>query len=242
MKHLNWVIPFLLLAILLPGCEDQYGSGSYFDSGQGDIAMAQNLLYESQQLNRERAAIAAEDMQLSADLTAFRQGPERDFLSTLNEQETLAYDKLLSAYVGAANEAEIDAALREIFRTLPKEKAFHFVDVANGIAGLGERLTILLERTEQHNKKVSDFQRRHAIAGEYLRAKAQPQPPYRPQEDGLSDYFQQQELRRQQRDVELYRMNMLNSLSSINSELEQIRQQQQSEDFRRQLDSMDRFK
>ena len=132
MKHLNWIIAFLLLAILLAGCQDEYGYSAQTDP---DVVMAQNLLSESQQLDRERAAIAAEDAQLSADAIAFTQGPERDFLSTLNEQETLAYKKLLPAYVSAANEAEIDASLREVFRALPKEKAFRFGQFILGVAG-----------------------------------------------------------------------------------------------------------
>lgn len=226
MKRLNWVIAFLLLAILLAGCQDEYGYSTQTDP---DVVMAQNLLSESQQLGRERAAIAAEDAQLSADAIAFTQGPERDFLSTLNEQEALAYKKLLSAYVSAANEAEIDASLREVFRALPKEKAFRFFDVANGIAGLGERLTILIEKTDQYNEKNQDFQRRHAAAGRYLVAESQ-------QQQRRFDYFQQQQkdqrLREQEREQELYRRNMLNTMTSIQSDLDQMEQQQRQEELR----------
>jgi hypothetical protein len=52
----------------------------------------------------------------------------------------------------------------------------------------------------------------------------------------------EQQLRKQQRDQQLYRMNMFNSLNDINSNLEQIRRQQSSENFSRQLESMNQFK
>lgn len=218
----------LTLLSLCPGC-----ANGIFDSGQSDIAMAQNLLYEKQQLDRERLTIAAEDAQLSTEVTAFIEGPEREFLSTLTAEQIVLYKKNCSAYVQATTDEEMHLAVKEVFQAFPKEKAFRFIEISNAIWGFGDRLNVLEEKIESYNQKNLDFQKRHAAMGQYLMARRQQLQQSEWSLNLMKQQDAQRRLEQQQREQELYRLNMMNSLSSIQSDLSDIAQQHRKQQWNR---------